>query len=518
MKIFSSAQLYEADSVTTQKQNISSADLMERAGSQIFNWLHRHIQGAPVSVHIFCGIGNNGGDGLVVGRLLIEHGYNVIVYVVNCSDKRSKDFLTNYDRIKNVTKDWPRLMKSEADFPDINPEDIVIDAIFGIGLNRCPDGWVKKLIQHLNSSRAFKLAIDIPSGLFANKPLEDAEAVLMANHTLTFQAPKLAFFLPETGRFVPYYEVLDIGLDQEFLQTEVPMAQLIRKWEARQFYKQRNKYDHKGNYGHSLIVAGSYGKTGAAVLSAKAALRTGAGLVTVFVPKCGYTILQTTLPEAMTITDTENDFISSIKPDFEPSAIGLGMGIGTKAETTSALKELFSDIRSPLVLDADGLNCISENKELLELLPELSILTPHPGELERLIGAWKNDYDKLEKAKKFSKEHNIILVIKGAHTITIFDDKVYINTTGNPGMATAGSGDVLSGVITALLSQGYDPLLAAVFGVYLHGSSGNIASQMKGFEALIASDIIENLGNAYLALFEQETPAPQENEGNKKTP
>lgn len=501
MKIFSAEQLYEADKATVEKQQITSEELMERAGNQIFQWLHQRLNGAPMQIRIFCGIGDNGGDGLVVGRLLIEHGYNVIVYVVNCSDKRSKNFLFNYDKIKNVTKKWPILMKSEEDFPEINSEDIIVDAIFGIGLNRCPDGWVKKLIQYLNESKAFKLAIDIPSGLYSDSTLQDKEAVLKANHTLTFQAPKLAFFLPETAGFVSNFDVLDIGLDLEYLRNTEPLAQLISKPEAQRFYQPREKFGHKGTYGHALIVAGSYGKIGAAVLATTAAFRIGAGMVTAFIPKCGYNILQTAIPEAMVITDKEEEFISDIVFDFQPSAIGIGMGIGKNKATVEALKKLFQKNDIPFVIDADALNNISENKQLLKLLPKNAILTPHPGELKRLIGEWKNDYEKIEKVKKFSQKHEVVVVIKGAYTTTVYGDKMYINTSGNPGMATAGSGDALSGVITGLLSQGYDPLLASVFGVYMHGLAGDIASEQMGYEAIMAGDIIDNLAEAYLDLF-----------------
>ena len=503
MKIFSSEQLYQADKTTVEKQNITSEELMERAGVQIFNWLHRRLQGAPVPIHIFCGIGDNGGDGLVVGRLLIEHGYSVIVYVVNCSDKRSQNFLHNYDKIKNGTKKWPLLMKSEEDFPEIHPEDIIVDGIFGIGLNRCPGGWVKKLIQHLNGSKAFKLAIDIPSGLYSNLPLEDLDAVLKANYTLTFQTPKLAFFLPETAPFVSSFDVLDIGLDTTFLQETEPLAQLISKTEAQRFYQPREKFDHKGTYGHALIVAGSYGKIGAAVLATTAAFRIGAGMVTTFVPKCGYGILQTAIPEAMVITDSEAEFISDIAVDFEPSAIGIGMGMGKTKATVEALKKIFKKQNIPFVIDADALNNVSESKELLKLLPKNSVLTPHPGELKRLVGEWKNDYDKLDSVKKFSEKHQVVVIIKGAYTITVYGEKMYINASGNPGMATAGSGDALSGIIVGLLSQGYDPLLASVFGVYLHGKSGDIAASQMGYEAIMAGDIIDNLAEAYLDLFAQ---------------
>ena len=512
MKIFSAAQLHEADKVTTEKHGITPLDLMERAGTQIFNWLHQRMQGAQVPVHIFCGIGNNGGDGLVVGRLLIEHGYKVHIYVANFTDKRSKCFLINYDRIKETTKNWPHLMTSEADFPEIYPDDVIIDAIFGIGLNRAPEGWVKSLIQYLNQQRAFKLAIDIPSGLHANMPVADRDAVIRANHTLTFQAPKLAFFLPESGEFVPYHEVIDIGLDPEYLYTTEPLAQLIFKNEARQFYKQREKYSHKGDYGHVLIVGGSYGKIGAVVLSARAAYRTGAGLVTSFVPKCGYEIVQTALPEAMTVTDAFDHLISEIDDVPEAQAAAIGMGIGTDERTIIALKKYFSETKSQLVIDADAINCIAMDDSLKELIPKHSVLTPHPGELRRLVGEWKDDYDKLERTKKFATDHQCIVLIKGANSVTVFENKLYINTTGNPGMATGGSGDVLSGMIAALLAQGYDPLLATVFATYLHGMAGNIVSQSNSFEAVMAGDLTDTIGKAFLSLFQQDESSPQEGE------
>lgn len=504
MKLFSAEQFYEADSITTKKQGITSLDLMERAATQLHAWLHQRMQGAQVPIHIFCGIGNNGGDGLALGRLLIESGYNVNIYIANFTDKRSDCFLKNYSKIKEVTKKWPVLMTSEKDFPTISPDAIIVDCLFGIGLNRPPEGWVKGLIQYLNAQKAFKLSVDIPSGLSANEPLMDETAVVRANHTLTFQAPKLSFFLPQTGHFVPYFEVLDIGLDPEYLQMTQPLGQLIYKPQAQLFYTQREKFSHKGAYGHALIIGGSKGKIGAVTLSAKAALKTGAGLVTAYVPNCGNDILQVSVPEVMTISDASEAFISSIKYEFEPSAIAIGMGLGQHAATSEALKKLFSEVKTPMVIDADALNCISNHSELLASIPENSILTPHEGELKRLVGEWKNDYEKLEKAKAFSKKHTVIVVIKGAHTITVNGDQLYINTTGNPGMATAGSGDVLSGMIAGLMAQDYNPLLATIFGVYLHGTAGNITANEEGFEALTASSIIDTIGISFLELFRQE--------------
>ncbi len=513
MNIFSSEQLYEADRITTEKQGISSLDLMERAAGQIFNWLHQRMQGAQVPIHIFCGIGNNGGDGLVLGRMLIESGYNVTIYVANFTAKRSKCFLINYDRVKKITKKWPILMTSEKDFPEIHPDDIIVDALFGIGLNRPPEGWVKALIQYLNAEKAFKLSIDIPSGLSANTPLLDPDAVVRANHTLTFQAPKLSFFLPQTGKYVPFFEALDIGLDPEYLMTTAPLAHLVMKPQAKTFYRQREKYAYKSHFGHAFIVAGGEGKMGAASMAAKAVLRTGGGLVTVHVPGIGRDVIQTSVPEAMTMTDPNDKNISKVDTSFDPTVIGVGPGIGMASETKKALKELLSATKRPMVIDADALNCISEDESLVGLVPKHSILTPHPGELQRLIGSWENDYEKLDKTKEFSKKHELLVVVKGANTITVVGDSMYINSTGNPGMATAGSGDVLTGMITGLLSQGYEPLAAALFGVYLHGSSGNLVAQERGFEALIATDIIENIGDAFLELFKQEQmPAPPEEE------
>lgn len=511
MKILSAEQLYKADKATIKNQNITSADLMEFASYKVFHWIHERLQGSQIDVHIFCGVGNNGGDGLVVGRLLIEHGYNVNVYVVNFSNKRSKDFLINYDRIKSITKKWPILMKGKSDYPTIDEDDIIIDAIFGIGLNRSPENWVKNLIQFLNQTNAFKLSIDIPSGLFSNNPITDSETVLLADHILTFQVPKLSFFLPETAHFVPSFEILNIELDVGFMQNVAPLAQLISKHEAQTYYIYREKFGHKGTYGHSAIIGGSYGKIGAVTLATSAAFRIGAGMVTAVVPKCGYNILQTSVPEAMVITDHDENFLTDIQLNFEPSAISIGMGMGKNHATVEGLKAFLKKVKAPLVIDADALNIISENKELLELIPENSILTPHPGELKRLIGDWKNDYDKIEKAKSLSKERGVILIIKGAYTITVFRDSLYINTSGNPGMATAGSGDALSGVITGLLSQGYKPLEASIFGVYMHGSAGDIASSQMGYESVMAGDIINNISQAYINLFTHPEYDEQEN-------
>ncbi|WP_419212113.1 NAD(P)H-hydrate dehydratase [Maribacter sp. X9] len=500
MKLFSAKQIYKADQITVKKQGITGDELMERAALQLFNWMHLRMQGAPVKIHLFCGIGNNGGDGIALARHLLEHGYNIVVYVVNYSEKRSKDFLINLDRLKEH-KIWPIFMNSDDELPVIGEEDIIVDGIFGIGLNRKPDPWVAKLIQHLNTSKAFILSIDIPSGLFTDQAPKDFETIIKSNFVLSFQTPKLVFFLPETGPFIGQWEVLDIGLDAEFLMETDTNYELIGKNEILTLYQPREKYGHKGTYGHSLIIGGSYGKIGSVCLASRAALEAGSGLVTSFVPKIGYAILQTALPEIMVLTDPAEDFLTDIQFEIEPTVIGIGMGIGTEDKTVKAFSEFLDRNTCPLIIDADGLNILSKNQELLSKLPKHTILTPHPKELERLIGKWNDDFDKLEKVKAFSQEHNCIIVIKGANTMVVFEGKGYVNTTGNPGMATAGSGDTLTGIITAFVAQGYDALTAALFGVYIHGKAGDIAVEKTGYQALTASKIINNLGNAYLDLF-----------------
>lgn len=512
MKVFSKEQIYEGDKLTTERQNITSTDLMERAGTQIFNWMHMRMQGAQVPIHVFCGIGNNGGDGLVVARHLITHGYNVITYIVNCSDKRSKDFLINYDRIKNVTKEWPKMLTCKAEFPEIHADDIIVDAVFGIGLNRAPNEWVQQLFQMFRVSKAFTLSIDMPSGLYSDRAVVDQNSVVHANYTLSFQSPKMVFFLPDTAKFTIQWEVLDIGIDRDYLMQTETDTELISKFEVLPLYKPREKFSHKGDFGHVMILGGSHGKIGAVNLATKGALSSGAGLVTAYIPNCGYHSLQTAVPEVMVITDKNENCISDIKFDIEPTVVGIGVGLGTEVETIKAFESFLKQNKTPLVIDADGINILSKKKTLLKLLPDSTVLTPHPKELERLVGKWSDDFEKLEKVKALSEAYKVIVVIKGAHSITVFKNKQYINTTGNPGMATAGSGDVLTGIISSLIAQGYPPLAATLFGVYLHGKSADIALEDYGYQSLIASHIVETLGKAYIDLFKQ----PEQSEAEEQ--
>lgn len=506
MKILSAQQMYEADQATESREGISPLNLMERASERVLFWIDNQLKGAQVPIHVFCGIGNNGGDGMALTRMLMDKGYKVESYIVNYSENRSKCFLINYGRLKDNYKVWPKKITNVEDFPVINPNELVVDAIFGIGLNRPLEGWLKQLVQYINNSKTFVVAIDVPSGLFIDGPTPDLEAVIKANVTLTFQAPKLVFYLPQTGVYSQHTEILDIGLDQNYLQTTPTNAHLILKNEAALMYKPREKFSHKGTYGHALIAGGSYGKMGAVTLALNAGLRAGAGKVTAFIPKCGYEIIQTSVPEAMVLTDNDSDYITRFPDTNDFNAIGLGIGLGTDKATAAGFEAFLKSNKSPLLIDADGLNLLAANQKLLKLLPKNSILTPHPGELERLIGTWKNDFEKLEKTKALSKSIDGVIVIKGAHTITVYQDQLYVNTTGNPGMATAGSGDVLTGIITGLRAQDYDALTAAVFGVYLHGLAGDLAARDRGVDAQIAGDLIDYLGDGFLELFSNNTP------------
>ena len=356
-------------------------------------------------------------------------------------------------------------------------------------------------MQHLNNSGAFVVAVDIPSGLFMDQSVKNPKAVVAANYVLSFQFPKLIFFLPETGIFVNQWEILNIELSEKYIEKTGTDFELIGKNEVLQYYIPREKFSHKGSYGHALILGGSYGKIGAVTLASKACITTGSGLVSSYVPQCGYVPLQSSVPEIMVITDKGEKEITEISFDIKPDVIGLGIGLGTAKTTQSAFSEFLNDVTYPMVIDADGINLLAGNKSLLKKLPPKTILTPHPGELKRLLGSWNDDFDKLQKAKDFSKKYDCILVLKEAHTIVIYKEKGYVNTTGNPGMATAGSGDVLTGVITSLIAQKYEPLKAAIFGVYLHGKAGDLMLQNSGYQALTASAIINGLGPAYMDLF-----------------
>ncbi len=500
MKIFSTQQIREADQFTIKNEPISSIDLMERAATELSYWIVSHRPFCDSPIHIFCGPGNNGGDGLALARLLQNFGYSVTTYILKFTAQFSDDFSANYKTLKQTNTKIIELT-ADSELPKFDDEDLVVDAIFGSGLSRSPEGLPAKIIQHINKFSTQTIAVDIPSGLFADKHTENRENIVKADYTLSFQFPKLAFLLPENEQFVGNWEILDIELHPDYINKTATNQFYMTETDISAMLKHRRKFSHKGTYGHALIIAGGYGKMGAAVLSTQAALRSGVGLTHVHVPKWGATILQTTCPEAMLSMDRYEHYLSEVPILDGYTAVGVGPGIGTEEQTQKAIKLLIQEARLPLVMDADALNILALNKTWIPFLPKNTVLTPHPKEFERLVGSWINDFERIEKQKQMAVKYGIYVVLKGAHTSVAFPDgSVYFNSTGNPGMATGGSGDVLTGLITGLLAQGYSPGQATVIGVFIHGFAGDLAAKKQSKEALIASDLLHFLGRVFKKL------------------
>lgn len=505
MKIFSASQIKKWDAFTIAHEPVASIDLMERAATACCKWLIGKNFGA-FHFRIFCGKGNNGGDGLAIARLLIKHQCLVTVYILEFGNMGSEDFQTNLERLHPLTTDI-HFIQSPEFFPTINDTDIVIDALFGTGLNKPLEGTSKALVEFINQSISKIISIDLPSGLFADISSKSS-SIIKANHTLSFQNYKLAFLLPENENYCGEVHLLHIGLHKHFEADEEAIFELIDIEQIKNIYKPRTKFAHKGTYGHAALLCGSYGMMGAAVLSAEACLRSGAGKLTVYIPTCGYHILQTTVPEAM-CTVTGDEYLLSAPEIEKYDAVGIGPGIGLHATHTTLIKNIFLHINKPMVIDADALNILAQHKKLLKSIPPLSIITPHPKEFERLFGKSENaclpdrqDFERIELALQKSKELNIYIILKGHHTfISTPEGKGFFNSTGNPGMATAGSGDVLTGILTGLLAQGYTPIEASLLSVYLHGSAGDLAASKMAIEAMIAGDIVSCIGEAFKQLY-----------------
>lgn len=499
MKLFTCKQITEIDQLTMKLEPISSIDLMERASTQVADWIIQNIGNGEL-VYIFAGPGNNGGDALAVARMLAWCHFDCTVYLASFGRDLKGDPATNWQRLEEQNKAILRRIDSEELIPEIPSEAVIIDGLFGSGLNKPLSGLAAKIVQRINQSGAKVISIDIPSGLFGEDNTQnDLSRVIRASQTLTFQFPKLSFLFPENDKFVGDWEVLPIGLHSEAIdKTETNYYFLTKEFISGKI-KKRDKFSHKGTYGHALLIAGSYGKMGASVLASKACLRSGVGLLTSHVPRLGNEIIQNSIPEAMTSID-QSDQIFTGFPDLSPfSAIGIGLGLDKKPKTQLAFKKLLWAKPEKLVIDADALNILSENQEWFDLLPENTILTPHPKEFERLSGPSANSFKRLQIQLQFSAKYKVIVVCKGAYTcITFPDGRIFFNSTGNPGMATGGSGDVLTGIILGLLAQNYSPEEAALIGVYLHGLAGDLAAKQFGQQAMIAGDIIEQMGAAFL--------------------
>ncbi len=501
MKILTTTQIREADDYTIRHEPISSINLMERAATKVVNCLETYLgKYSYETIEIFCGMGNNGGDGLVIARLLFLKGYPVKIYILKHRQEASADFTTNLQRLVALGIPFSWINRID-DFPVLPENSICIDALLGSGLSQVLKGLLADLVQHLNQQTALKIAIDVPTGLFTEANSYPLQHVFRADYTLTFEVPKLAFYYDLHQSIVGEIVVLPIGLHLDCL-THIPTNYFtLTLTVIQKIVKKRAKTAHKGTFGHALLVAGSYGKVGAAVLAATACLRAGVGLLTVYAPQCAYNILQTAVPEAMTLTDSHEKIIRKFPSPTSWQAIGLGCGWGTDPQTAAAFQEFLQECQQPLVIDADALNILAQNPDWLALVPQNSILTPHPKEFARLFGEFASPYLRHQAQIEFSRKYQIYIVYKGHHTlITTPDGQSFFNTTGNAGMATAGSGDVLTGIITSLLAQGYSPQEASLLGVYWHGLAGDMAAQRHSQVALIARDIIENLGNAHFRI------------------
>lgn len=496
MKILTVDQIRALDQATIQQEPIAPINLMERAATAFTDWYVSRFS-PEIPIKVFCGLGNNGGDGAAIARLLLEREYPVEVFVVRYAPRESDDFTHNHRRLKLLTT--PTYIEGPHSIPAIPHNEIVIDALLGSGLSRPADGLIKQVIAAINRSPAITVSVDLASGLYADRPNGSDDVIIEPDYTVTFQLPKLALVQPKNGKFVGDWHAVDIRLNQRFIDAARTNLYYTTPAEARLLLRKRERFSNKGTFGHALLLAGSYGKIGAAVLAARACLRSGVGLLSVQTPGCGYGIMQTAVPEAMCRPD-QNEHVLTGYSDLgglmpgEFSAVGVGPGIGKSRETLSMLRELLPSLRKPAVIDADALNILAENRDMLGMLPENTILTPHPKEFERLTQRWENDFDKLEILQDFARRYRLVVVLKGAHTaIATPGGDVHFNATGNPGLSTGGTGDVLTGVLTALLAQGYDPEEAAVLGVYAHGLAGDRVAAERGQAGMTATDVAEAL-------------------------
>lgn len=501
MKVFTVKQIRELDAYTIANEPVTSEELMERAAAGCTLWLAEHF--APgTRFMIFAGPGNNGGDGLAIARQLYHKGYRISVCIPDLGLRRSNDFEANLARLEQLSRIAIITPRKADELPIPDKDTVIIDALFGSGLSRPLDGFAAGVVTHINTHSGCTVSIDIPSGLFGEDNRNNSSgSIIRATHTLSFQFPKLAFFFAENAEYIGQWHIIPIGLHPKGINTTQTPFFFLTEADARKLVRRRETFSHKGTYGHALIIAGSHGMMGAAVLAARAATRAGAGLVTSHLPAATEIIMQTSAPEVLISSDPSKEAFTRVPDTGKFTAVAIGPGLGTRKETKEAFLSLLHIWKKPLVLDADALNIIASDPSLLEQIPQYSILTPHPKEFSRLFGTRENSWERLHTALEIAARYQIILVMKGAYTAVVCPDStVWFNSTGNPGMATGGSGDVLTGIIAGLLTQGYPPQNAAKLGVFAHGYAGDLAAMEIGQHALIAGDIINHLGKTFRIL------------------
>jgi NAD(P)H-hydrate epimerase len=514
MKLVTSDVMKKLDKITIEEYGVSGLTLMERAGSGAFSLMEKHFkEEIKKGIAIIAGSGNNGGDGFVVARHAKEKGLRVEVYLLVEPELLKGDALENYKKIKDSVK----IEKIDASHTvDILSSKFsafgcLVDAIFGTGFRGSVEGIYRNVISAINLSGTKVLAIDIPSGLNPDTG-EVMGIAVRADITATFGLPKIGQFLKDAREYTGRVEVIDIGIPEELVEKQKSEGELITISDARKIIKKRHWNAHKGNFGHLLIIAGSYGKTGAAVLASEGALRTGAGLVTLAVPSSLNPVFEVKTTEAMTIPvkdDGKGIFTEASLKEIEialegKDAVVLGPGIGTHKNTISFVKKLLKIISVPVIIDADGLNCISSYPEILKKLKIPVVLTPHPGEMARLCGEKVNMImqDRIKTAVEFSEKYACVLLLKGA--LSIIADKGErwtVNPTGNPGMATGGMGDVLAGIIGSLLAQGMDPYNSARLGAFVHGWAGDKVAEEYGPFGFKAGELADKIPYFWKKIF-----------------
>ncbi len=501
IKIFPTYEVKQLDAYTIENEPIASIDLMERASQALTTAIAaRWTTETPFVV--FAGPGNNGGDALAVARLMAHKGYRMEVYLFNPKDNLSPDCEENKQRLMEVEEVAFHEITTQFIPPTLTSGHVVIDGLFGSGLNKPLSGGFASVVKYINASPATIVAIDVPSGLMGEENSYTLSTPIVHAHlTLTLQQPKLSFLFAENASYVGEWEVLDIGLSRQAIE-EIPTPwKMMTLNDVRQWIKPRAKHAHKGTFGRGLLIAGSEGMAGASILSAKGALRSGIGLLTIHLPYYNNVIVQTAVPEAMTEMDVHNTHFAGATDTEEYQAVAIGPGLGQARDTELAVLDQISSTNVPMVIDADALNILGANRNYLTRLPKGSILTPHPKEMERLVGKCSNSYERIQRASELAAKANVYIVLKGAYTAIIQPDgEIVFNTTGNPGMATGGSGDVLTGILLALLAQGYESGLAARLGVFLHGMAGDVAAERQGEVAMTASDIIDSLPQAWKSI------------------
>lgn len=498
MKILTSSQLKELDKYTIAHEPIASIDLMERAAIALTNAIIRRWDKSFKMV-VFAGPGNNGGDALAVARMLSQRGYHVEVFLFNTKGKLSEECQTNLERLKMCGSVYFTEISTQFDPPELTESHVVIDGLFGSGLNKPLSGGFAAVVKYINASKAQVVAIDIPSGLMGeDNTYNIRQNIVHADVTLSIQLPKLSFLFPENEEVVGEWELLDIGLKQSYIDATATPFSILGEEVIRPIVKPRKRFAHKGSFGHGLLIAGSYGMAGASILSAKACLRSGIGLLTVHTPIHNHDILQISVPEAIVQTDIHERYFAQPTDLSRYKAIAIGPGLGQEEDTALAMMEQIQGSNLPIILDADAINILSTHRNWLSRLPKRCILTPHLGELERLIGKCMDTYERLTKVKELAAYLQSYIIVKGAWTTIVTPEGEYFfNPTGNPGMATGGSGDVLTGILLALVAQGYSREEACKLGVYIHGLAGDIAAEDMTETGMISSDIINALPNAW---------------------